>query len=109
MGRRRRGADVDRQVLESAPRIPADAICYICRNDGSAQGLVSGCGCHGGAGIAHVTCLAGMAQMDTKETMETGCGKRMGKWTRCYLCSVEYHGHVKLALGRACWKTYEAC
>ena len=92
--------------MECAPHIPADAICFICRNDGAAQGLVTGCGCHGGDGIAHLTCLARMAQADTKEWEETGGGHGIEKWGKCFQCGQGYHGAVSLALGWAQWKTY---
>ena len=85
--------------MESAPRIPPDAICYICRNDGSAQGLVSACGCHGGDGIAHVTCLVRMARMaviDFEEVTDAGGG--IEKWWKCFECLQVYHGALERAL-----------
>ena len=80
------------QVVESAPRIPADAICYICRNDASVQGLVSGCGCHGGDGIAHVSCVARMAQLTVADD-----GDAFKKWEMCYDCGQAYRGHAAAA------------
>ena len=87
--------------MECAPRIPVDAICYICRNDASAQGLVTGCGCHGGDGIAHVTCLARMARMAVAEFDETGNGNGFQAWQICSLCDQSFRGTMKLALGWA--------
>ena len=92
--------------MDSAPRILADAICYICRNDGSGVGLVTACGCHSGAGLAHVACLVRQARVDVKEYEETGGGEGLRKWQLCFVCQRQFYGAVKQALGWACWKEY---
>ena len=70
----------------------ADATCYICGDapsHGAMQGLVSAyCGCHSGMGIAHVSCLARMAQMSVKDCDETGGGEGMDKWFKCFDCGL---------------------
>ena len=37
--------------------------CYICLEGEAEEGLVRGCSCRGGSGIAHVSCLARQAQV----------------------------------------------
>ena len=66
---------------------------------------MSGCGCHGGDGIAHVTCLVRMARMATVEDVEKG----FYKWQACFECEQSFHGGAQLALGWACWKEYGSC
>ena len=96
----------DAAIAACRPHIPADAICYICRDDASREGLVSQCGCHGGDGIAHVSCLVRQALMSAKDMEETGCGEGMRKWDTCFVCRTHYHGALELALARAMWRAY---
>jgi hypothetical protein len=76
--------------------------CYICLDGATEEGLVRGCACRGGAGFAHLSCLAKQAQV----AVERGSGRGFERWHTCRLCEQEYHGVVRCALGWACWKTY---
>ncbi len=79
-----------------------DQRCYICLDavkPDTNEGLVRGCSCRGGAGFAHVSCLARQAQA----AVQSGAWKR---WHTCRQCEQQYHGVVYCALGWACWKTY---
>ena len=77
--------------------------CYICLGPGDEEeGLVRGCSCRGGAGFAHVSCLARQAEV----AVERGSGPGWERWHTCGLCEQLYHGVVSCALGWACWKTY---
>ena len=77
--------------------------CYICLGPGDEEeGLVRGCSCRGGAGCAHVSCLARQAEV----AVERGSGPGWERWHTCGLCEQHYHGVVGCALGWACWKTY---
>ena len=80
----------DAAIAACRPHIPADAICYICRDDASREGLVSGCGCHSGAGIAHVSCLVRQARISVADYEETGTNEGIEKWERCFLCGQMY-------------------
>ena len=86
--------------------------CYICYGEGDEdEGLVRGCACRGGAGFAHVSCLAEQAKILFAEAEENNLGEkalteRWQRWDVCSLCEQHYHGVVKCALGWACWKTY---
>ena len=76
--------------------------CWICFDDGSKEGLVRGCACRGGAGFAHLSCLARGAQIEVENSINTG----WAHWYKCRQCKQDYHGAVACALGWACWKTY---
>ena len=83
--------------------------CYICYGEGDEdEGLVRGCSCRGGAGFAHVPCLARQAKIlvEDAEARELDDSK-FERWYTCGLCEQQYHGVVLCALGWACWKTYE--
>jgi len=86
--------------------VPQDAECFICRSSIEGQGIVSGCACHGGMGLAHVACLVRQAEMSVKEEEELNTGEGIRKWDTCFDCGQSFHGAVKLTLGWACWKTY---
>ena len=82
--------------------------CYICYGEGDEdEGLVRGCSCRGGAGFAHVSCLARQAKIlvEDAEARELDDSK-FERWSTCGLCEQQYHGVVLCALGWACWKTY---
>ena len=85
--------------------------CWICFDDGSKEGLVRGCSCRGGAGFAHLSCLAKQAKILVAEAEENNLdfkvwNERWRRWDKCRLCEQQYHGVVRCALGWACWKTY---
>ncbi|CAH0365336.1 unnamed protein product [Pelagomonas calceolata] len=84
--------------------------CWICFDDGSEEGLVRGCACRGGAGFAHLSCLAKQAKILVAEALENNlfdqANERFNRWDTCGLCEQKYHGVVQHALGWACWKTY---
>jgi len=84
--------------------------CWICFDDGSNEGLVRMCSCRGGAGFAHVSCLARQAQVEVEQAEQRRSipesVKKWSLWHTCRQCEQEYHGVVKCALGWACWKTY---
>ena len=87
--------------------------CYICLEDGSEEGLVRMCACRGGAGFAHVSCLARQAKILVAEAEERDLDDdafeaRWVRWYTCRLCEQQYHGVMRCALGWACWKTYVA-
>ena len=78
--------------------------CYICLeavHPDTNEGLVRGCACRGGAGFAHVSCLARGAQVEVERDAQ-----RWKRWHTCRQCEQKYHGVVSCALGWACWKTY---
>ena len=79
--------------------------CYICLeavHPDTNEGLVRGCACRGGAGFAHVSCLARQAQVAVERDAQIG----WPRWMTCRQCEQKYHGVVACALGWACWKTY---
>ena len=85
--------------------------CYICLDGDAEEGLVRGCSCRGGAGFAHVSCLAKQAKVLVAEAEERDLdldafNARWERWANCRLCEQRYHGVVRCALGWACWKTY---
>ena len=90
----------------AAEGVPQDAECFICRSSIEGKGIVSGCACHGGMGLAHVACLVRQGEVSVKEEEEWGTGEGIEKWWKCFDCGQKFHGAVKLALGWACWKTY---
>ena len=107
------------QKYEEASAVAANACaedtkgqtCWICFDDGSKGGIVRGCACRGGAGFAHLSCLAKQAKILFAEAEENNLdfkvqNERFERWHTCSLCEQEYHGVVKCALGWACWKTY---
>ncbi len=86
-------------AVEKCAEDTAGRTCYICYGEGDEdEGLVRGCACRGGAGLAHVSCLARQAQVVAERTFD--------RWHTCGLCEQLYHGVVYCALGWACWKTY---
>ena len=86
-------------AVEKCAADTAGQTCYICYGEGNEdEGLVRGCACRGGAGFAHVSCLARQAQVVAERTFD--------RWHTCGLCEQRYHGVVSCALGWACWKTY---
>ena len=98
-------------AVEKCADDTAGQTCYICLEDGSEEGIVRGCACRGGAGFAHVSCLAEQAKILVAEAEENNLGEdainaRWGRWYACRLCEQHYHGVVQCALGWACWKTY---
>ena len=98
-------------AVEECAEDTAGQTCYICLEDGSEEGLVRGCSCRGGAGFAHVSCLAKQAKILVAEAEENNLGAkaknaRWSRWHTCSLCEQSYHGVVSCALGWACWKTY---
>ena len=90
----------------AAEGVPQDAECFICRSSIEGKGIVSGCACHGGAGLAHVACLVRQAEVEVKRREEWNDGEGFAKWQRCFDCGQSFHGAVEVALGWACWKTY---
>ena len=88
--------------------------CYICLeavDPDTNEGLVRGCSCRGGAGFAHVSCLARGAEAAVEQAEENNWdddrwNARWARWTTCRQCEQRYHGVVACALGWACWKTY---
>ena len=86
--------------------VPQDAECFICRSSIEGKGIVRGCGCHSGAGLAHVACLVRAAQVSVQTTDEDGVGVGWTKWQKCVDCNQRFHGAVKLALGWAAWKAF---
>ena len=89
-------------AVEKCAADTAGQTCFICMDGAAAEGLVRGCSCRGGAGFAHVSCLARGAQAAVERDADTG----WARWHTCGLCKQEYHGVVRCALGWACWKTY---
>ena len=57
-------------VACAAQGVPQDAECFICRSSIEGKGIVSGCACHGGAGLAHVARLVRPAEMAEKAVAE---------------------------------------
>ena len=58
-----------------------------------------------------MSCLAEQAKILCDEVEETNLdyeakSKRWARWRECSLCEQNYHGHVRCALGWACWKAY---
>ena len=90
-------------AVEKCAADTAGRTCFICMDGAAAEGLVRGCACRGGAGYAHLSCLARGAQVAV-ERIADGLG--FERWHTCGLCEQKYHGDVKCALGWACWKTY---
>ena len=85
--------------------------CYICLEGDSEEGLVRMCACRGGAGFAHVSCLARQAKILVAEAEERDLDDdafeaRWVRWYTCRLCEQQYHGVMRCALSWACWKTY---
>ena len=69
------------------------------------------CACRGGAGFAHVSCLARQAKILVAEAEERDLDDdafeaRWVRWYTCRLCEQQYHGVMRCALSWACWKTY---
>ena len=94
-------------AVEQCAEDTAGQTCYICLEDGSEEGLVRGCSCRGGAGFAHVSCLAKQAKILYAEAEERHLDDDQWKrWYSCRLCEQNYHGVVACALGWACWKNY---
>ena len=101
-------------AVEKCAADTAGQTCFICMeavHSRTGEGLVRGCACRGGAGFAHVSCLAEQAKILFAEAEENNLGvevlnARLGRWSDCSLCEQEYHGVVRCALGWACWKTY---
>ena len=98
-------------AVEKCAADTAGQTCFICMDGAAAEGLVRGCACRGGAGFAHVSCLAEQAKILYAEAVENNLsGKaqnvRWRRWDTCRLCEQRYHGVVSCALGWACWKTY---
>ena len=97
------------EAIETAVAACADDTagqrCYICLeavDPDTNEGLVRGCACRGGAGFAHVSCLAKQAHV----TVQRGDPNGWVRWHKCGLCEQNYYGIVRCALGWACWKTY---
>ena len=98
-------------AVEECAEDTAGQTCYICLEGDSEEGLVRMCACRGGAGFAHVSCLARQAKILVAEAEENNLGLKAldGRWARwysCSLCEQDYHGVVACALGWAAWKTY---
>ena len=107
----RRCAIADAMAVRSCVADTAGEICYICRTDGTKEGLVRGCACRGSMGAAHLSCLAQQARLANEDDpSHTGAVEdldlRMGRWQTCRLCWQSYHGVVACALGWRCWRTY---
>ncbi len=107
----RRCAIADAMAVRSCVADTAGEICYICRTDGTKEGLVRGCACRGSMGAAHLSCLAQQAVLaNENDPSHTGAVEdldlRMGRWQTCRLCWQRYHGVVACALGWRCWHTY---
>ena len=90
-------------AVEKCAADTAGQTCYICMDGTAEEGLVRGCACRGGAGYAHLSCLARGAQVAVERSAD---GLGFERWHKCGLCEQRYHGDVKCALGWACWKTY---
>ena len=89
-------------AVEKCAADTAGQTCFICMDGAAAEGLVRGCACRGGAGFAHVSCLARQAQVEVERDAQNG----WKRWDTCRLCEQKYHGVVLCALSWACWKTY---
>jgi tetratricopeptide (TPR) repeat protein len=92
-------------AVEACAADTVDQRCYICLetvHPDTNEGLVRGCACRGGAGFAHVSCLARGAQVEVERDVQN----RWKRWHTCRQCEQYYHGVVSCALGWACWKTY---
>ena len=92
-------------AVEACAEDTAGQRCYICLeavHPDTNEGLVRGCACRGGAGFAHVSCLARQAQVAVERDAQIG----WPRWITCRQCEQKYHGVVACALGWACWKTY---
>ena len=92
----------------AAEGVPQDAECFICKSSIKGKGIVRGCACRGTMGLAHVGCLVWQGEMAMTEEEECGTGEGLLKWQKCFDCGQDFHGHVFLALGWACWKAYFA-
>ena len=90
-------------AVEKCAADTAGRTCFICMDGAAAEGLVRGCACRGGAGYAHLSCLARGAQVAVERSAD---GLGFDRWHTCGLCEQRYHGVVSCALGWACWKTY---
>ena len=90
-------------AVEKCAADTAGRTCFICMDGAAAEGLVRGCACRGGAGYAHLSCLARGAQVAVERSAD---GLGFERWHTCGLCEQRYHGVVSCALGWACWKTY---
>ena len=90
-------------AVEACAEDTAGQTCYICMDGTAEEGLVRGCACRGGAGYAHLSCLARGAQVAVERSAD---GLGFERWHTCGLCEQRYHGVVSCALGWACWKTY---
>ena len=96
-------ADALQTAVEACAADTAGQTCFICMDGNDEEGLVHGCACRGGAGFAHVSCLARQAQVAVER--DDG-GPGFARWHTCGLCEQRYHGVVQCALGWACWRTY---
>ena len=84
------------EAVEACAEETAGKTCYICLEG---DNLVRGCSCRGEAGYVHLSCLVRQAEVAPD-------GVRWERWGTCRLCEQGFHGAVRLAMGRACWKTY---
>ena len=104
-------AEAVAEAVEECEEDTEGQTCYICLEGDSEEGLVRMCACRGGAGFAHVSCLARQAKILVAEAEERDLDDdafeaRWVRWYTCRLCEQQYHGVMRCALSWACWKTY---
>ena len=107
---KRRCAIAHAMAVRSCEADTAGEICYICRTDGTKDGLVRGCACRGSLGAAHLSCLTRQAvlanEYDPSHTGPWDGAAQWSRWHTCRLCEQNYHGIVSCALAWRCWATY---
>ena len=75
-------------AVEKCAADTAGRTCFICMDGAAAEGLVRGCACRGGAGFAHVSCLAEQAKILVAEGEENNLGNKAKeeRWARWHMC-----------------------
>ena len=77
-------AEAVAEAVEECEEDTEGQTCYICLEDDSEEGLVRMCACRGGAGFAHVSCLARQAKILVAEAEERDLDDDAfnARWTR---------------------------
>jgi len=91
---------------------PDDVSCWLCLEEGpdeSGKPLVRDCSCRGSSGVAHIACIIGYAESESRQIYEReGPAKCIIPFHDCPSCKQPYQNDVRKDLAKAAVKFVES-
>ena len=103
---------VEKDSTAATIEFPDDVSCWLCLEEGpdeSGKPLVRDCSCRGSSGVAHIACIIGYAESESRQIYEReGPAKCIIPFHDCPSCKQPYQNDVRKDLAKAAVKFVES-